>query len=292
MSDLLQRMEAALLWLVYHGFRALPLDMASALAGRLARTLGPLLPTSRRAKRGLELALPEEDHDRIIRDMWENLGRIAGEYPHSLEFARDTARVELVGAETVLKMREAGQPMLFFSGHLGNWELTYPLMARLDIEGAGVFRTPNNPYLGWLFDRAAYPQIGMIPKGAAGARKSVEILKQGKSLAMFVDQKMNDGFEAPFFGHPAMTAPALASLALKFGYPVVPFRIVRTEGARFRVEFQKPIWFEKSGNRKADLQAAMTRVNQILESWIAEIPAQWLWLHRRWSKEYYRQGTV
>ena len=289
MMDLLQRAEAALLWLVYHGLRALPLDFASGVGGRLMRVVGPLLPPSRRARRGLELALPGQDHDRIIRDMWENLGRVAGEYAHSHDFVNDFVRMELTGAEPVLAMREAGQPMLFFSGHIGNWELTYPLMARLDIHGAGVFRAPNNPHLGWLFDRAAYPHIGMIPKGAAGARKSIEVLNSGKSLAMFVDQKMNDGIEAPFFGRPAMTAPALASLALKFGYPVVPFRVVRKEGAHFRVEFGEPMRFDKTGDRKADLLAAMTRVNQTLEGWIREQPAQWLWLHRRWPKELYRR---
>ena len=288
MMDLLQRAEAVLLWLVYHGLRALPLDVASGLAGRLVRFLGPLLPPSKRARRNLELAWPGRDHDRIIRDMWENLGRVAGEYPHSLEFVGDPVRMELTGTEAVHAIHASGSPMLFFSGHIGNWELTYPLMARLAIPGVGVFRAPNNPHLGWLFDRSGYPHLGMIPKGAAGARKSIEALKNGISLTMFVDQKMNDGIEVPFFGRPAMTAPALASLALKFGYPVVPFRVVRREGARFRIEFSEPLHFEKTGDRNADLAAAMTRVNQVLEGWISEYPAQWLWLHRRWPKELYR----
>lgn len=291
MMDLLQRAEAALLWLVYHGFRLLPVDMASALGGRIARFLGPLLPASKRAKRGLELALPGRaaEHRLIIRGMWENLGRIAGEYPHSLRFAAEPERMELIGAEKIVALRDAGQPMLFFSGHIGNWELTYPLMQRLAVKGAGVFRTPNNPHLTWLFDRrAAYPDVELIPKGAAGARKSVEALNKGKSLAMLVDQKMNDGIEAPFFGLPAMTAPALASLALKFGYPVFPVRVIRTKGAHFQVHFLEPIQFAKTGDRNADLLAAMTEVNRILESWISEIPEQWLWLHRRWAKELYR----
>jgi phospholipid/cholesterol/gamma-HCH transport system substrate-binding protein len=38
---------------------------------------------------------------------------------------------------------------------------------------------------------------------------------------MLVDQKMNDGIEAPFFGRPAMTAPAAAAFALRFQARVV-----------------------------------------------------------------------
>jgi lauroyl/myristoyl acyltransferase len=56
-------------------------------------------------------AVPEQDHRRIIADMSENLGRIAGEYPHSVRFATDPARMEIVGGEAIAALRDAGQPM-------------------------------------------------------------------------------------------------------------------------------------------------------------------------------------
>src|SRR5579859_5590330 len=289
MKSLLQRAEAVLLWLLYHGLGLLPLDMASALGGAIARALGPHLPPSRRAKRNLELALPGADHDAIIKDMWENLGRMAGEYPHSASFIRDPSRMELVGAHHAAEMAAKGQPVIFFSGHIGNWELTYPMMARMESNGVGVYRAPDNPYLNWLFDRRAiYPTLDMIPKGAAGARGSIEALTKGRCLTLFVDQKMNDGIAVPFFGRPAMTAPALATLALKYGTPVIPFRLIRLKGAHFRAELFEPIIFTPSGDRSADQLRVMTEVNAILEGWIRENPAQWLWLHRRWPKELYR----
>lgn len=289
MDSLLQRAEAVLLWLFYHGIALLPLDTASALCGWIARSIGPYLPPSKRAKRNLELALPDTDHDAIIRDMWENLGRLAGEYPHSVKFMRDPKLIELVGERYAKEIQEKNQPAIFFTGHLGNWELSFPLMARLGLKGSGVYRAPDNPYLDWLFDRRAiYPDLGTIPKGAAGARGSIEVLRKGRNLALLVDQKMNDGIEVPFFGRPAMTAPALATLALKYDTPVVPFRLIRLKGARFRAEFLEPIIFKPTDDRNADLLRVMTEVNRILEGWIRENPAQWLWLHRRWPKELYR----
>ena len=44
---------------------------------------------------------------------------------------------------------------------------------------------------------------------------------------MLVDQKMNDGIPVPFFGRDAMTAPALALLALRYDCAVVPIRMER-----------------------------------------------------------------
>lgn len=289
MISLLQRAEAALIWLLYRGFGLLPLDTASALGGRIAGVLGPLLPPSKRAKRNLELALPDADHAAIIRDMWTNLGRMVGEYPHSERFSTDPDLIELVGTEHLGWLQEDGNKAIFFTGHVGNWELCFPLMARLRLRGSGVYRAPNNPFLTWLFDRRAiYPGLETIPKGPVGARRSIEALNKGRSLALLVDQKMNDGIEVPFFGRPAMTAPALASLALKFKVPVIPFRLIRLDGARFRAEFSAPIHFAATADRAGDLLRVMTEVNRILEGWIRDYPAQWLWLHRRWPKELYK----
>jgi KDO2-lipid IV(A) lauroyltransferase len=33
------------------------------------------------------------------------------------------------------------------------------------------------------------------------------------------------------------------------------------------------------------VQQAMETINGMLETWIRERPAEWLWLHRRWPKK-------
>ena len=67
-----------------------------------------------------------------------------------------------------------------------------------------------------------------------------------------------------------------------FDCPVVPARVERLEGTRFRLTIYPPLGIEKSGERERDVLALMTRVNAIIEGWIRERPEQWLWLHRRW----------
>jgi KDO2-lipid IV(A) lauroyltransferase len=286
MSDVLHRLQAGVLWLVYHGFRLLPLDAASGLGGLIGRTIGPRLSVSRRAKHNLELALPGQDHPRILRDMWDNLGRIAGEFAHARTFLEDPSRMEISGLDHLDALRESGEATLLFSGHIGNWELSNILSLRARLPVNPVYRAPDNPYLDWLFEgRLRTPDMQLIPKGPKGARQTVKLMSEGKSIVFYVDQKMNDGISVPFFGRPAMTAPALASLALKYKRRVVPFRVIRTKGAHFRAEILPPFFFSDSGDREADILAAMCQVNDLLEGWIREFPAQWLWLHRRWPKD-------
>ena len=75
-----------------------------------------------------------------------------------------------------------------------------------------------------------------------------------------------------------------AEPALRYDRPVPPTRVDRLHGARFRVTIFPALDFARSGDRQADVRAAMTEVNRCLEQWIRERPGQWFWLHRRWPE--------
>ena len=270
-------------------FRLLPLDLASATGGWLCRRFGPLAPVSRYAERNLRRAFPEKTDAEIsgvLVAMWENLGRVFGEYPHLARFRlyEPEGRVEVLGAEHVDRLRDDGKTGIFFSAHIGNWELASLGATQRGLPLTRIYRAPNNPLVDRLIRAARRSVAGeLLPKGAEGARRAVAVMRAGGHLGMLVDQKMNDGIAVPFFGRLAMTAPALAQLALKFDCPVVPAKVERLGGTRFRLTIYPPLKIEKSGERECDVLALMTRVNAIIEGWIRERPEQWLWLHRRWS---------
>jgi Kdo2-lipid IVA lauroyltransferase/acyltransferase len=281
------RLEAWLVGTVFHLFRLLPLDLASAIGGWIGRNIGYRLPATRRARRNLERCFadqPTAEREAILKGMWDNLGRAAAEYPHLREFRFGPGeRVEVVGLEHVESMRDDGRPGLFFSGHLGNWELMGLGAVRHGVPVHPVYRAANNPRLEWLYRWGRDNEgVEMIPKGAAGARRAMQLLQKGEHVGMLVDQKMNDGIAVPFFGRMAMTAPALAAFALKYACPAAPTHVERLKGARFRLVVEPPLTFADTGDRHADILAAMTEVNRRLEGWIRQHPEQWLWLHRRW----------
>jgi KDO2-lipid IV(A) lauroyltransferase len=219
--------------------------------------------------------------------MWDNLGRVCGEFPHigKLKIYND-AHIEVQGAEHIDAMRDDNRPGIFLTPHIGNWELSaYAVVQRGPFSPiAVVFRAPNDPAAEWLL------QIGrkslnaeLIPKGSVGARRILEILRKGGHVGVLPDQKMNDGIAVPFFGRPAMTAPAPAQLALRFGCAILLGRAVRIgRSARFRLIVDPPLPLPDSGDRHADIIALTTTINQVMEGWIREHPGQWLWVHRRW----------
>jgi KDO2-lipid IV(A) lauroyltransferase len=282
-------LEAAALYVGYGLFRLLPLTLASAIGGRLGRSVGPYLPASATARRNLAMAFPEKtaaEIDAIVRGMWDNLGRVAAEYPHvrRLRIYEPGSPVEVIGAEILDRLREDGAPAVMISGHIANWEVMRIALAQRRLAMTAAYRRANNPWVDRLIFQGREDEFTrLVPKGAAGARSLLAAAKEGRHLVVLVDQKMNDGLAVPFFGRPAMTAPAPVDIARRFGCPLVPVRIERLQGFRFRITVQEPVELAVSEDRHADLRVGIERINHLLEDWIRERPEQWLWVHRRWD---------
>lgn len=286
-------LEAWLVRLAIMCLRAIGPVRASNLAGALARCIGPLLPVSGIADANLRLALLELDpaaRRRVVRAVWDNLGRTLGELPH-LSRLRQTAHGpgwEIAGADILHQAAVRGGPHILMSGHIGNWEILPPICLAHGIALSSAYRAAANPLVQAILDRLRTRALGrslpMFPKGAAGARAAMAHLKAGGCLGLLMDQKLNDGVAVPFFGHPAMTAPSLAALALRYRCPVIPGYIQRLGPARLRLVVEPPLSLPDSGDRHADILALTGTVNMALERWIRADPGSWLWLHRRWPK--------
>jgi Kdo2-lipid IVA lauroyltransferase/acyltransferase len=281
--------EAAGAIVVYGVFAALPLPAASAVGGFVARIVGPRVGTTKRARINLRRAMPElseAEIERIVRHMWDNLGRVAAEYPHLGKFqVYDTnGYVETVGMIRRLKDNPPSpdQHYIFFSGHYGNWEIATLAVTQAGLKASEIYRAANNPYVDRMIYRAR-SVVGseLIAKGSAG-RRAVAAIHRGAQLCLLIDQKMNTGIPVPFFGRDAMTEKVLARLALRYDCKVVPVRVERIKGVKFRLTFEEPLPVTRTGDDEADALTLMMRINARLEDWIRERPDHWFWLHRRW----------
>ncbi|GBQ92131.1 lysophospholipid acyltransferase family protein [Asaia krungthepensis] len=293
----LNRVEYGVVRIALAGLSALPPAVASNLGGWVARHIGPRLGVTRVARANLEMALPRlspADHERIIIGLWDNLGRTVAEFPHLAQLKRDTQTGpgwSISNAETLEAMAAASRPVIFFSGHIGNWEMLPPIVARHGLPFASFYRAAGNPLIDRLIialrNRAMECDAPMFAKGAKGARLALRHLSRGHHLGILGDQKMNDGIECRFFGLPAMTASAAASFAVKYDCPIVTGRIIRLGPARLHLEVGPVLYPDMKAPRQIEIGSLTQQLNDRLENWITERPESWLWLHRRWPKELY-----
>jgi len=147
-------------------FGFLPLDIASGLGGWIARLLGPRLGITNVARENLRQAfadLPEEEISQIVKAMWDNLGRVAGEYPHlkKIRVFATGGRVETHGFEHVDRAVAAGRRMIIFSGHLANWEIAALAAIQYGISIVQIYRAGliNIGGLGKCVTNDAKPRI-------------------------------------------------------------------------------------------------------------------------------------
>ena len=293
---LLHRIEFAITILLLCFFRVVGVDIASAIAGKFMRLLGPKLRSiSKRAEINLRQAYPDWDEAEIKKttaDVWENLGRTGAEYAHLDHFRIDgeNPRIQQKGLDIIKRPDGSYRQAIFVTGHSANWEVPALYAHQLGISFGIIYRAANNPLVDELIinKRAQTMTRFQTPKGRRGARMLVAYIKQELSLAMLVDQKLNDGISVPFMGHEAMTAPAAARLALKYDVPLVPISTQRLKGARFLVTAHDAIEYTPSGDTTEDIFALTKKINESLERTIHAEPGQWLWLHRRWPKETYQ----
>jgi KDO2-lipid IV(A) lauroyltransferase len=277
------RAEALAARLMFALLGLFSVDKASAFGGWLGRTIGPLTRAHRIAERNLARAMPELDagaRSKILLGAWDNFGRTMTEYA---VIPRLEDRVVIEGHEELAARAREGQPALLMTAHLANWEVIFDALRLHTKPITAVYRKANNPLVDEMIAEVRLRGVaGLAPKGPAGARIVLSDLKQGGHVVMLVDQKLSSGIEAPFFGRPAATAPAIATFALRLDCPVFPIRVQRLGGARFKVSIEKPWRFASTDDHDADVLKAMTQINTRLEDWIRERPDQWLWMHRRW----------
>lgn len=272
--------------------RLAPVDTVSAAGGRLLRALGPLTPVQATVLRNLEIAFPEltpEARRRLAIDQWENLGRVFAEFPIIDRILGDPSRIRVLNGERLAEIAREGEPVVFVSGHLSNWELMPAAIMQAKVDCLITYRAANNPYVDQRIreGRARYGVKLFAPKGES-ARDLIEALDRGQSVALMNDQKFNEGIAVPFFGEPAMTAPGPTRMALGHKAALQPMSVRRLDGARFEIVVHDPIRPERTGQRARDVETGVRRITAWLESEVRANPSEWFWVHKRWPADVYK----
>jgi Kdo2-lipid IVA lauroyltransferase/acyltransferase len=280
------RLTIALLWTLHW----LPLGVQAALG----RALGALLlrtAGSRRwvAQRNLELCFPEwtaEQRDAVLHEHFGWLGRSLLE--RGLLWYASPARLKrLIHVEGDIGLAERSErPVMWLVPHF---------MA-LDVAGvasqlfqqqwvASIYQAQSNP----VFDAAV--RRGRLRFGGGevferhdrGARPLVRAIRQRRA-AFFNLPDMDFGRKetvfAPFFGVPASTLLAPSKMARSMGMLVQPVVAEMLPGGQgWRVRFL-PAWTHWPTD---DPAADAATLNAWIEQEIRRLPAQYLWVHRRFK---------
>ena len=280
-------LEYFLLISFYKISKFIGIRFSSLLGGVVLFVYGKFSLKNKIALKNLNKVFPSKNLKQkktIINRMWFHFGRVIGEYPHLEKFnALGSENITIEGLENLTDPLKKNKNCLFFSAHLGNWELTSHPLTELGYTISFIYRPPNNPFVDNLLRRIRKKYgVNLIRKGPSGAKECIKVLKSNKgNIGMLMDQKMNDGIKANFFGYKVMTASAIARFAIKFKCPIIPAICKRVNGTRFLIKYYPEIKYEKILELESELNI-INYLNRYIENWIKESPEQWIWVHNRW----------
>jgi KDO2-lipid IV(A) lauroyltransferase len=196
-------------------------------------------------------------------------------------------KVVIEGDEHMESALAQGRGAIAIAAHAGNWEYTvmgYGLLCR---PGVAVGRELDQP---WAARLARYiRQRGgnaMVAK-QKGMKGIMGYLRRNWPVGIVIDQNTTTagGLLVDFFGKPARTTPVAALLARR-GIPVLPTLSRRLPDGRHLMVIMPPLPLKKTSDAQTDIQRHLELQSRVIEAWVREEPAQWLWLHRRWKNQF------
>ncbi|HEY6805077.1 MAG TPA: lysophospholipid acyltransferase family protein [Pyrinomonadaceae bacterium] len=256
-------------------------NLAYRLAGNLRRT----------GQRNLQLAFPEKteaERDEIIRGTFQSLGRQLGVFS---KFANSPTEdlykiFKITGLEHYDELKAQNKSVVFFTAHLGAWELL-PLCSSLRGNPLNVVvRRLDNPKVEELVEKIRARWGNQTLDKLSAGRQMIKVLRSGEDLGLLTDLNVvsEEAIFVDFFGVPAATNFMVAKLALRTKAPIVPMFAPwdKTLG-KYDLQVSPPVELEPTGDEEADVHNLTAKLSKITEDKIRDYPDQWLWIHKRWK---------
>jgi KDO2-lipid IV(A) lauroyltransferase len=270
----------------------LPVSWASAFGAAVAGAIAPFSVLARRILENIEIAFPaltRAERRRLMRAILTNAGRTYAEYPHLGRLCDPAGPWLTFKNPAILESSlSAAKPVIFVTGHIGNWELLAGIPWHLGRPVTAVYSPLRNAWLDARMNRYRRElRCQLIPKNLA-ARGLITALRNGDWVGLVIDQGTGRGIDAPFFGRNAPTWSTPARLALRYGADIIPMYCRRVKGSRFEVTFGSPI----KPSEAEDERSLTAAINRQLEAWIESDPAGWFCLRPRWPRKSQRRKSV
>lgn len=243
-------------------------------------------------RRNLTFVYPEWTHyrvKRISKRVFENLGMTVLEILQMTCLSKDNImeKVKINGQEHVLNAMQSDNGVIFISAHLGNWEMVplfWPLHFKVPI--TVVAKQLNNHFIN-RWTHILRTRFGSKVIYKAGAMPEMtRALRQGKMLALLIDQGGSPVDSITFFGKLVTATPAAALLALRCNSPVLLGYCVRNSDGTFTIKIEPPLALKRTDDLRSDLRINTQMMMDVIEKAVRENPEQWFWVHKRWKDNY------
>ncbi|HEY9237430.1 MAG TPA: lipid A biosynthesis acyltransferase [Burkholderiaceae bacterium] len=287
------RILLAVLWLLH----CLPLGVQAWLGRGLGRLLYPLAGARRRiALRNLALCFPEQtadEHVALAREHFQWLGRSILERG-LLWYASPQRLKRLIHVEGDVTLAERSpRPVMWLAPHFMALDVAgVAVLLFQNRKGISIYQEQSDPVMDAAIRRGRL-RLGnaeIFPRDQAG-KALFRAIRRGDAFFNLPDMDFGerDAAFVPFFGIPAATLLAPSRLARALDMVVQPVVAETLPGGQgYRVRFLPPWTDFPTDDPLADTE----RMNDWIEREIRRLPAQYLWVHKRFKTRPQGEDTL
>jgi len=200
--------------------------------------------------------------------------------------------VDLQGREYIDEAIRQGKGAILLAMHFGSWELANRIGTIVGHPYKVLVKAQKkHSRLGDLLNslRNKDGDVNVVERGM-GTREILRSLKNNEVVALVVDQGGRDGALIPFFGKEASMSMGALRIAAKTGAPICFVNITRLDGPYHRLMISKPFDLADTGDASKDLMTNLARVIAVMENYIKQSPAEYMWFYKIWK--YSKEAVV
>lgn len=237
------------------------------------------------------LNMPREEARGHIKNLFRNLGITAFEIMYMPALNKDNIRglVSFDRPDVLWDALKEGHGVVMLACHMDNWEWLGAALALNGFPLSAVEKPqPNRIYSDFMNELRKGVGQEIFSRGTSEILGCARAMKKGRMLGLIADQDGGyDGIFVPFLGKMAATPQGPAYFARKFKAPIIPIFIIRKKGLYGHMAIVKdPIYYEDTGDTKADDYTVTLKMTRVVEEVIREYPDNWIWFQHRWNTPY------
>jgi len=197
-------------------------------------------------------------------------------------------RFSYIGYHNIRDVQATGVAPIMVLPHLGSWEWAAAWLGRIGHQKvvAVVERLEPPEVFEWFRATRESYGVNVVPLGTDALRQLVAVAADTSSIICLVADRdiAGNGQAVSFFGRTTTMPGGPALLSFRTGSPLLPVAIY-DRGATRECRVMAPIWPERKGKLRDDVNGMTQEVAHALEPLIAAAPEQWHVLTDLWDRE-------
>ena len=232
--------------------------------------------------------LSERDRRALALRTYRTYAREMSDYFRSLSMDRGQLSSLLEPLITIDPLKAEGKGVLLVTGHIGNLELGAVLLQALYNYRLTVVVLPEMDPAVNALRRRMRASLGIesleVREAVDTALRIRSRLAENRVVVLVCDRALGrDQIDVEFFGRRTHFLRTPALLSCLTGAPMVPSFILRQPDGRYVGSSTEPIRVPRTGDRDANVRAAMQAFASLLEAKVAEYPHLWYQFYSYWG---------